>query len=66
MSAERKRLAEARAMLEETTRPVDEIARLVGFGSAPALHSHFRSLVGVTPTAYRRSFTAHPAGLPLR
>ncbi|WP_082316914.1 helix-turn-helix domain-containing protein [Methylobacterium sp. ARG-1] len=47
------RLAEARAMLEETTRSVDEIARLVRFGSAPALRSHFRSLLGVTPTAYR-------------
>lgn len=60
------RLAEARTMLEETTRPVDEIARLVGFGSAPALRGHFRSLVGITPTAYRRSFTTRPAGLPLR
>jgi AraC family transcriptional regulator, transcriptional activator FtrA len=55
------RLAEARTMLEETTRSVDEIARLVGFGSAPALRSHFRSLLGVTPTAYRRSFTTGPA-----
>ncbi|SFM20695.1 transcriptional regulator FtrA [Methylobacterium pseudosasicola] len=59
------RVTEARAMLEETTRPVDEIARLVGFGAAPTLRSHFRSLVGVTPTAYRRSFTTRAAG-PLR
>ena len=56
------RLAEARTMLEETTHSVDEIARLVGFGSAPVLRSHFRERVGVTPTAYRRSFTTNPAG----
>ncbi|MEL6062741.1 transcriptional regulator FtrA [Methylobacterium sp. 2A] len=54
------RLAEARTMLEETNRPVEEIAERVGFGSAPALRSHFRAILGVTPTDYRKRFSTQP------
>jgi transcriptional regulator GlxA family with amidase domain len=47
----------ARRLLEETDLDVDRIAARVGFGTATLLRHHFRRLVGVTPSDYRRRFS---------
>jgi transcriptional regulator GlxA family with amidase domain len=46
----------ARGLLERGELPVESIAREAGFGSATALRQHFQAAVGVSPTAYRRTF----------
>ncbi|MFD5824148.1 GlxA family transcriptional regulator [Lentzea sp. NPDC060358] len=51
-----RRVDRARALLETTALHVDEVARQVGFGSSTLLRKHLHSSVGVTPTAYRRTF----------
>lgn len=51
------RVLAARRMLETTTAPVEEVARLVGFGSATTLRERLHVSIGVTPTAYRRQFS---------
>ncbi len=57
------RLAAAEALLEETDAPVEEIARLVGFGTAAGLRDQFVRRRGVPPRAYRQTFrSAGPAG----
>lgn len=54
----RQRVARAQELLESTDAPVDEIARLCGFGSAPVLRHHFARQLGTSPVAYRRRFAA--------
>lgn len=51
------RLSRAEELLETTDLPVEEIARLVGFGSASVLRSQFVRRRGVPPRSYRRSFS---------
>jgi transcriptional regulator GlxA family with amidase domain len=46
----------ARRLLEESDLDVDRIADRSGFGTATLLRHHFRRLVGVTPSEYRRRF----------
>jgi transcriptional regulator GlxA family with amidase domain len=46
----------ARRLLEETDLDVDRIADRSGFGTATLLRHHFRRLVGLTPSEYRRRF----------
>ncbi|BBY57986.1 hypothetical protein MSAR_11220 [Mycolicibacterium sarraceniae] len=50
------RVLYARRMLEETDLDVDRIAERAGFGTATLLRHHFRRIVGVTPSDYRRRF----------
>jgi transcriptional regulator GlxA family with amidase domain len=50
------RIARARELLESTGAPVDRVAADAGMGSAANLRHHFSRQVGVSPTAYRRSF----------
>ena len=50
------RVSYARRMLEETDLDVDRIAERVGFGNATLLRHHFRRVVGVTPSDFRRRF----------
>jgi transcriptional regulator GlxA family with amidase domain len=40
---------------------VNAIASKVGFGTATNLRTHFAGAFGVTPGAYRRTFTTHTA-----
>lgn len=54
----RQRVARAQELLESTEAPVDEIARVVGFGSAPVLRHHFARQLGTSPVSYRRRFAA--------
>src|ERR1700742_3088783 len=50
------RVLYARRLLEETDFDVDRIADRSGFGTATLLLHHFRRIIGVTPSDYRRSF----------
>jgi transcriptional regulator GlxA family with amidase domain len=52
------RIDHARALLETSELPVESIAYEAGFGSATALRQHMQQAVGVSPTAYRRTFRA--------
>ncbi|MGY1617096.1 helix-turn-helix domain-containing protein [Geodermatophilus sp. SYSU D00691] len=52
------RLAAAEELLENTDAPVEEIARLVGFGTAAGLREQFTRRRGVSPRAYRQTFRA--------
>lgn len=50
------RVLYARRLLEETDLEVDRVAERAGFGTATLLRHHFRRVIGVTPSDYRRSF----------
>lgn len=50
------RVLYSRRMLEETDLDVDRVAERAGFGNATLLRHHFRRMVGVTPSDYRRRF----------
>jgi transcriptional regulator GlxA family with amidase domain len=58
------RLAAAETLLEDSDAPVEEIARLVGFGTAAGFREQFARRRGVSPRAYRQTFRrAVPATL---
>ncbi|MBF6135260.1 helix-turn-helix domain-containing protein [Nocardia otitidiscaviarum] len=50
------RLDAARVLLEQTDLPVDAVASRVGLASAVNLRRRFRTHLGTTPGAYRRTF----------
>jgi len=50
------RVDQARRLLEVTDLPVEVIATEVGLGTAAGMRQHLRRLVGVSPSAYRRTF----------
>ncbi|MEV7424205.1 helix-turn-helix domain-containing protein [Streptomyces sp. NPDC091212] len=52
----RQRVERARQLLEESDLPVDRVAANAGFGTVVSLRHHLRTVTGVTPTAYRRTF----------
>jgi transcriptional regulator GlxA family with amidase domain len=54
------RLDLARELLEITDLPIDVVATRSGLGSADSMRRHLVRRVGLTPTAYRRSFTPTP------
>ncbi|MFB7837745.1 GlxA family transcriptional regulator [Nocardia brasiliensis] len=56
----RERITRAQQLLETTDLPVDRIAQRCGLGTAANLRVKFRQHLGVTPTAYRRTFTTAP------
>ncbi len=53
----------ARRLLEETTLDIDRIADQSGFGTATLLRHHFRRVIGVTPSDYRRRFNSVEADI---
>ena len=55
------RVSFARRLLEESDLDVDRVAERCGFGNATLLRHHFRRLVGVTPSDYRRRFACTEA-----
>ncbi|OOC55142.1 MULTISPECIES: GlxA family transcriptional regulator [Nocardiopsis] len=57
------RLDRARQLLEESGLPVDRVAERSGFGTAASLRQHMQAELGVSPSAYRRTFrgTSHAA-----
>jgi len=52
----RQRVLRAEELLEQSDRPVEWIAREVGFGNAAALRHHFLKARGLSPQAYRQRF----------
>ncbi|MFF8524439.1 GlxA family transcriptional regulator [Streptomyces werraensis] len=54
----RQRVERARYLLETTELTVDQVARDAGFGTAQSMRAHLQAALGVTPTAYRRTFRA--------
>ncbi|WP_028646574.1 GlxA family transcriptional regulator [Nocardiopsis sp. CNT312] len=50
------RLDRARQLLEESDLPVDRIAAQAGFGTSASLRQHMHVELGVSPSAYRRTF----------
>ncbi|MGY4391993.1 transcriptional regulator GlxA family with amidase domain [Streptomyces sp. TE12347] len=57
-----RRVERARQLLEQTELPMEQVARDSGFGTAQSLRKHVQAALGVSPTAYRRTFRA--AGVP--
>jgi hypothetical protein len=54
------RVDRARELLESTTLPMDQVARLSGLRSSESLRQRFVRRVGLTPSAYRSGFTRTP------
>ncbi|WP_051704656.1 GlxA family transcriptional regulator [Glycomyces sp. NRRL B-16210] len=50
------RIGRARHLLERSDRTIDQVAAEAGFGSASSLRLHFQAALGVSPSAYRRTF----------
>ncbi|MET8285721.1 MULTISPECIES: GlxA family transcriptional regulator [Streptomyces] len=50
------RVERARQLLESSDLSVDQVARDAGFGTAQSMRQHLQAVLGVTPTAYRRTF----------
>jgi transcriptional regulator GlxA family with amidase domain len=46
----------ARRLLETTDLPIDQVAARCGLGTAASLRLHLKAAVGVSPSAYRRTF----------
>ncbi|MBT2387193.1 GlxA family transcriptional regulator [Streptomyces sp. ISL-11] len=55
------RVERARHLLEDTDLSVDHVARDAGFGTAASMRQHLQAALGVSPSAYRRTFRATPA-----
>lgn len=55
------RVLYARRLLEETDLDIDRVADRAGFGTATLLRHHFRRIIGVTPSDYRRRFSCDNA-----
>ncbi|CAM3670067.1 GlxA family transcriptional regulator [Occultella aeris] len=60
----RQRLEHARHLLEHSDLPVDRIAGAAGFGTATSLRAHLQASLGVSPSAYRRTFRGSEPALP--
>ena len=58
----RQRLLRAQQLLEETSLPLEEIARETGFGAAAVMRHHFLKVLQTTPTQYRRVFGPRAVG----
>jgi transcriptional regulator GlxA family with amidase domain len=52
------RVERARHLLESSDLSMDQVARESGFGTAQSMRQHLQTALGVTPTAYRRTFHA--------
>ncbi|KND36670.1 GlxA family transcriptional regulator [Streptomyces acidiscabies] len=50
------RIEHARHLLESTDLSIDRIAHDAGFGTAQSMRQHLQTALGVTPSAYRRTF----------
>ncbi|NWB64138.1 helix-turn-helix domain-containing protein, partial [Pseudomonas sp. F1002] len=50
------RIKAVQLQLETTDHSVETIADACGFGTSLSLRQHFLSIVGVSPTTYRKSY----------
>ena len=53
-----RRVDRARELLEESDLSIDAIAARTGFGTATSMRQHMNEALGVSPSAYRRTFKA--------
>jgi transcriptional regulator GlxA family with amidase domain len=53
---QQQRLLLAQQLLEDSDEPIEEVARLSGFGSAVTLRQQFQRWRGTSPQSYRRTF----------
>lgn len=53
---ERRRVARARRLLEETDAPISDICGAVGYESVPSFTTMFHRRIGTPPATYRRKF----------
>ncbi len=51
------RVQRAKELLEESDTSIDQVAQQAGFDSPVTFRTRFRSVVGLTPTEYRRRFS---------
>jgi transcriptional regulator GlxA family with amidase domain len=58
----RARIRQAQLLLETSDHSIDRITRQTGFGSATNFRDTFKGVVGTTPQAYRRNFSARDEG----
>jgi transcriptional regulator GlxA family with amidase domain len=56
------RMSAAEALLEGSDAPVEEVARLVGFGTAAGFREQFARRRGVSPRTYRQTFRTAGSG----
>ncbi|MFE0515491.1 GlxA family transcriptional regulator [Streptomyces sp. NPDC058964] len=56
------RVEHARHLLESSGLSIDQVARDSGFGTAQSMRQHLQAALGVTPTAYRRTFRVAGGG----
>jgi len=54
----RVRVRRAQNLLETTGLAIERTAAESGFGSSTVMRQHFGAIVGTTPLAYRRAFSA--------
>ena len=54
------RILIAQRRLETSDAPVDRVAQDCGFGTGATFRSHFKRVVGVSPTHYRKAFRQDP------
>ncbi|MCM2427880.1 GlxA family transcriptional regulator [Streptomyces sp. RKAG337] len=52
------RVERARHLLESSDLSVDQVAHRAGFGTAASMRQHLHAALGVSPSAYRRTFNA--------
>ncbi|PZN30671.1 MAG: AraC family transcriptional regulator, partial [Proteobacteria bacterium] len=57
------RIEEAKRLLEEGLRPVDQISFEIGYDDTSFFRRLFKRVVGLTPSSYRRMFA--PLARPL-
>ncbi|PXY19955.1 AraC family transcriptional regulator [Prauserella coralliicola] len=62
----RQRVLHARHLLETTDLPVDRVAAESGLGSAASLRQHLNAAIGVSPLAYRKTFSQRAGGVSER
>lgn len=55
------RVERARHLLESSDLSIDQVARDAGFGTAQSMRQHLQGAIGVTPSAYRRTFRSRSA-----
>jgi transcriptional regulator GlxA family with amidase domain len=60
------RIDRARELLETTDLPVAVVAHRSGLGSVDSLRDHFVRTTGLTPSAYRATFTHSPTATTTR
>ena len=56
------RLLSAQRRLEKTAETIDQVAEAVGLQTAATLRQYFSSVLGTTPSAYRRRFSTRNGG----